>query len=103
MLAGCASAAGRNDPGGNGAGGGDSGGGGRPSSPSTDTAAVTSLTAIAVGKCIAVTLPDGAPAIVARPAADRAVCYSAICTHQGCTVLPNGAQLDCPCHGSRFD
>jgi Rieske Fe-S protein len=31
------------------------------------------------------------------------VCFSAICTHEGCTVLRSGNRLDCPCHGSVFD
>ena len=25
------------------------------------------------------------------------------CTHKGCTVRPSGGELECPCHGSRFD
>jgi Rieske Fe-S protein len=30
--------------------------------------------------------------------------FSAICTHQGCTVgSVQGGQILCPCHGSRFD
>ena len=29
--------------------------------------------------------------------------FSAICTHQGCTVAPGNGELDCPCHGSRYD
>jgi cytochrome b6-f complex iron-sulfur subunit len=29
--------------------------------------------------------------------------FSAICTHQGCTVGPGNGELDCPCHGSRFE
>lgn len=45
---------------------------------------------------------SGRPVVVARPAADEVVAFSAICTHKGCTVKANGASLDCPCHGSRY-
>jgi Rieske Fe-S protein len=31
------------------------------------------------------------------------VAFSAICTHQGCTVQAAGKELRCPCHGSVFD
>ena len=41
--------------------------------------------------------------IVAQPAAGQAIAFSAICTHMGCTVAPNGGELDCPCHGSRYN
>lgn len=27
----------------------------------------------------------------------------AACTHAGCIVIPEGRELRCPCHGSRFD
>jgi Rieske Fe-S protein len=73
--------------------------------PASQSAGETlaTLADITVGQAVAVTLPDGGPAVVARPTATRAVCFSAVCTHQGCTVAPAGAKLDCPCHGSQFN
>jgi Rieske Fe-S protein len=50
-----------------------------------------------------VNLPDGDPAIVARPTANTAVAFSAKCTHMGCTVQPAGSELHCPCHGSKYN
>jgi Rieske Fe-S protein len=42
--------------------------------------------------------------VVTRPAADVVRAFSAVCTHQGCTVdaVADGT-IDCPCHGSSFD
>lgn len=74
--------------------GGPSGGG----SP-TEVALVSD---IAVGDSISATL-DGAPILLAQPVAGTIVGFSAICTHQGCVVLPAKTEFDCPCHGSRFD
>jgi Rieske Fe-S protein len=61
------------------------------------------LASIPVGQAVAVTLPDGSAGVVARPTADKAVAFSATCTHLGCTVQAHGDKLDCPCHGSQFD
>jgi cytochrome b6-f complex iron-sulfur subunit len=45
---------------------------------------------------------DGKPVLLYRTG-NSVVCFSAICTHQGCTVNPDGAKFACPCHGSMYD
>lgn len=47
---------------------------------------------------------NGAPAFLFRTKSGL-FAYSAICTHQGCTVdyLKAGKKLVCPCHGGSFD
>jgi Rieske Fe-S protein len=77
------------------------GGGGSSASPPAAGEQVTALAVVPVGGSAAVRI-GGADAIVSRPTASTVACFSAICTHQGCTVQPNGKELDCPCHGSRY-
>jgi Rieske Fe-S protein len=74
-------------------------GGSTPASAGTPVAALSDVT---VGQAKSVTV-NGQDAVVARPTENTAACFSAICTHQGCTVKPAGAQLECPCHGSVFN
>lgn len=84
------------------------GGGSSPSPAGTPTAAAGSkplakLADVPVGGAASATAPDGKPMIVSQPEAGKVVGFSAICTHQGCTVKPAGNRLNCPCHGSVYD
>jgi Rieske Fe-S protein len=46
---------------------------------------------------------SGSPAVLVHLDSGDFVAYSAICTHQQCTVAYQNGQLACPCHGSIFD
>lgn len=61
------------------------------------------LDAVPLGGFTASTGADGKPVIVAQPKKGHVVAFSAVCTHQGCQVVPSGEKLDCPCHGSQFN
>jgi Rieske Fe-S protein len=82
------------------AGSGSSGSSGATGASGKGTA-LAKLDSIPVGKCVSANLGEQ-PVIVARPTATTAVCFSAICTHMGCTVAPAGTELHCPCHGSVY-
>jgi len=57
---------------------------------------------IPVGDAISATL-DGQPIVISQPTAGTVVAFTAICTHQGCTVAPAGTTFHCPCHDSVFN
>lgn len=63
---------------------------------------IAALADVPVGGSLAATL-DGEPVLLAQPTAGDVVCFSGICTHQGCAVNADGAEFACPCHGSRFE
>lgn len=88
--------------------GGEAGGpsptnGEQPTSGAPSGQSLASLGEVPVGGATAVTTPEGADAIVSRPSENEVAAFSAICTHQGCKVAPEGTELRCPCHGSVFD
>ncbi|PMC75484.1 MULTISPECIES: ubiquinol-cytochrome c reductase iron-sulfur subunit [unclassified Brachybacterium] len=41
--------------------------------------------------------------LVVRGEGEDVTAYSGYCTHNGCALREVEDQLDCPCHGSRFD
>ncbi len=57
-----------------------------------------------VGSTMPFTANDGNPAILFRTKAG-VFAYSAVCTHQGCTVAYDALShsMNCPCHGAKFD
>jgi len=76
----------------------------KPIPVSSSGAKIVSLSAFPVGSTMQFTAPDGNPAILFRTNAGI-FAYSAICTHQGCTVNYSALEhtLNCPCHGAKFD
>lgn len=41
--------------------------------------------------------------LLVRGAGEDIAGYSGYCTHNGCALRQEEKELDCPCHGSRFD
>ncbi len=65
---------------------------------------VIALAEVPVGQAKSAKTPDGQEVLVAQPAQGTVACFSAVCTHQGCTLNPpQNGQASCPCHGSAFD
>ena len=47
---------------------------------------------------------DALKVVVTQPTQGEYKAFSAVCTHQGCTVAGvEGGRIVCPCHGSQFD
>jgi Rieske Fe-S protein len=62
---------------------------------------VASLSDIPVGGTLSATV-EGKPLLLAQPTEGKVVCFSAICSHQGCTVSAAAKDFECPCHGSTY-
>jgi len=83
-------------------GAGTSADGGASSASAAGGKQIAKLSDIPVGGSASATF-DGKPIILAQPSAGQVVAFTAICTHQGCTVNPDGAVLRCPCHASTYN
>jgi Rieske Fe-S protein len=81
--------------------------GGAASTGTSSAAARTTLIKVedvpVGGSASATATFEGHPCVVSRKTAGVVTAFSAIYTHQGCTVKPAGTQFHCPCHGSRYD
>lgn len=106
-LAACGSGSSQPDVAGSGAYGGSaatpSGDGTSPTSGATAGATLLATSDVPVGGSAAATDAAGNDLVVAQPKAGEFVAFSAVCTHMGCTVAPDGKLLRCPCHGSVYD
>lgn len=45
---------------------------------------------------------QGLTALLTQPAEGEFRAFSSSCTHQGCTLNVQGAEIVCPCHASKF-
>jgi len=99
--------------------GGDTGGSTPPSTAPTESSPSPSASASesgssssagsALGPASAVPVGGGkiyesAKIVVTQPTAGKYKAFSAVCTHEGCTVTEvSDGTINCPCHGSTFN
>jgi nitrite reductase/ring-hydroxylating ferredoxin subunit len=72
------------------------------SATSTSGQKLAALADIKIGESAAAKI-GSANVLLCRTGQDTAVCFSAVCTHEGCQVRPDGTKLACPCHQSMYD
>ena len=84
--------------------GGSSGGSESPSETPTPKKGeqIASVSDVPVGGSAEAEV-DGEKILLSQPNKGEIKAFSSVCTHQGCAVKPDGAELHCPCHQSIFD
>lgn len=97
VLAACG---GSDDSGDSGNGGGTRDPGGTPAPKSG--AAIAKVSDVPVGGSAAAKVGNE-ELLLSQPEKGTVMAFSAVCTHQGCAVKPDGAELHCPCHDSIYD
>jgi cytochrome b6-f complex iron-sulfur subunit len=85
-----------------GSGGGSNGGGGSKKAKAQGGKAIARTSEVAPGSAVEFE-ESGSPAVLVHLDSGDFVAYSAVCTHQSCTVAYQDGQLACPCHGSVYD
>ena len=80
---------------------GASGGGTSAGSGGGAGGVLAKVSDIPVGGAVPATV-NGKPVLLVQATAGTVTALSAICTHQGCTVMAVQGALACPCHGSVF-
>lgn len=90
-----------------GSGSGDGGSGDSTSDPGGTPApksgkAIAKVSDVPVGGSTSAKV-DGEELLLSQPEKGTVMAFSAVCTHQGCAVKPDGAELHCPCHDSIYD
>ena len=85
-----------------GGGGGSNKSGGSKGAQASGGQAIARASEVPPGSAIKFT-NSGNPAVLVHLQSGSFVAYSAVCTHQGCTVAYNNGELACPCHGSVFN
>jgi Rieske Fe-S protein len=70
----------------------------QPASGQLPSLALTSDVPVGGGKILA-----DKKIVITQPRAGSFEAFTAVCTHQGCTVSSvSGGTVNCPCHGSKF-
>jgi Rieske Fe-S protein len=80
--------------------------GGRVPEAAPRQSAIAAVSDVAPNSAVSYTnSANGLPEVLVRLSEGRFVAYSAVCSHQGCTVAyrPQIRKLVCPCHGGVYD